>query len=75
MKGIFVANHGTDENGVITYRINGEKDDLHYIVNKAVALGFEFCKPPVYEKSHKHYSVLLQLYIPMIKNDPEKEVK
>ena len=64
MKGIFVANFGTDNEGVTTFRINGEKEDLVTIIKEAKDLGFEFWEKPNLEKAHKHYSVLLKVYIP-----------
>jgi hypothetical protein len=64
MKGIFVSDFGIDEHGVITYRINGEKDDLHHIINEAKELGVIFREEPIFEKAHKHFSVLLRFYVP-----------
>lgn len=55
---------GTNEEGVITYRVNGEKHDLQEIIQQAKDLGFKFWEPPVITQSYKHWSVLLKLFIP-----------
>ena len=75
MKGIYVADFGMDNEGVTTYRINGEKQDLITIIKEAKALGFKFWKKPIIQKAHKHYSVLLKLYIPKDMNYPDESPK
>lgn len=72
MKGIYVANFGKDSEGVLTYRVNGEKEDLLTIIKEAKDLGFQFWQNPIIEKAHKHYSVLLRLYIPRDMNYPDE---
>jgi hypothetical protein len=72
MKGIYVAEFGKDKEGVSTYRINGEKEDLLIIIKEAKDLGFSFWEKPILEKAHKHYSVLLKLYIPRDMNYPDE---
>lgn len=64
MRSIFVADFGTNEEGVITYRINGEKHHIEEVINAAKALGYDFWEPPIVKRSRKHWSVLLKLFIP-----------
>ena len=72
MRGIFVSNFGTDNEGITTYRINGEKEDLLTIIKEAKDLGFKFWEKPILEKAHKQFSVLLKLYVPRDLNYPEE---
>lgn len=72
MKGIIVAHFGTNSEGITTYRVNGEKQDLLTIIKEAQDIGFKFWEKPVLERAHKHYSVLLKLYIPRDMSYPEE---
>ena len=64
MKGVYVCYFGSNKEGVTTYRVNGELEDLVTIIDEAKNIGYAFFETPIVEKSHKHYSVLLRLYVP-----------
>jgi hypothetical protein len=71
---VMIGDFGKDEEGVRTYRINGDKADLERIIQESADLGYEFWIEPVIEKSWKTYTLLLKIYIPEEMGYPE-EVK
>jgi hypothetical protein len=61
---VMIGDFGKDEEGVYTYRINGDKADLEKIIQESKDLGYEFWTEPVIEKIWKNYTLLLKIYIP-----------
>lgn len=64
MAELFVADFGKTEEGVLTYRINGKKNDLYRMIEEIEVIGFTFMEPPIVEKAHKHWSVLVKILLP-----------
>lgn len=62
---IIISDFGID-NGVQTFRINGLKDDLEYLVGQLFELGVKFDQHPSLTEcpTHRLWSLLLKITIP-----------
>jgi hypothetical protein len=52
-------------NGVRTYRINGDKPDLEKIIDECRKLDAKFEDVPEIHKTHRCYSLLLKIRVPV----------
>jgi hypothetical protein len=64
--GAIIGDFGKDHEGVNLYRINGTKEEIKKAIDDLAELGCEVWQPYEFEKSHKHFSVLIKLQIPEI---------
>jgi hypothetical protein len=71
--GAIIGDFGKNEIGVNLYRINGTKDEIRKAIEDLIELGCEVWQPYEWEKSHKHWSVLVKVQIPEIKDDVSEE--
>ena len=67
--GAIIGDFGKNEAGVNLYRINGTKDEISKVITDLRELGCEVWEPFELEKAHKHFSVLLKVQIPEIKEE------
>ena len=65
--GAIIGDFGKTDEGVNLYRINGSKDEIKKAIDDLINLGCEVWQPYELEKSHKHFSVLIKVQIPEIK--------
>lgn len=62
---ITVSDWGRDNEGIHTMRVNAtKKEDLLLIIEQTKKAGFKFWNTPAIEKTHKSWSVLIQLMNP-----------
>jgi hypothetical protein len=66
--GAIIGDFGKDQTGVNLYRINGTKAEIKKAIDEMIELGCEVWQPYEFETSHKHFSVLIKVQIPEIKN-------
>jgi hypothetical protein len=66
--GAIIGDFGKDDNGVNLYRINGTMVEINNAIEEMKELGCEVWQPYEFEKSHKHFSVLVKIQIPEIKD-------
>ena len=64
--GAIIGDFGKNDQGVNLFRINGTKDDIKKAIDDLVELGCEVWQPYEWEKSHKHWSVLIKVQVPEI---------
>lgn len=69
---IMIGNFGTNVEGITTFRINGDKEDLYQILEEAKKMGYKFWDTPNIVKAHKTWSVLLKIYEPTILGYPDE---
>lgn len=70
---VMIGAYGRTKEGIHTYRINATtKDDLNLIIDEARKAGWKFWQVPNMVKSHKTWSVLLQIYKPKEMGYPEE---
>ena len=70
--GAIIGDFGKNEHGLNLYRINGTKTEITKAIEDLQELGCEVWQPYEYEKSHKHFSVLVKVQIPEIKADQKQ---
>ena len=71
--GAIIADFGKNERGLNIFRINGTKDEIEKAIYDMQNLGFEvWGEPYVFEKAHKHWSVLLKVQVPDFETDHEQ---
>lgn len=69
-----IADFGKNQDGFNLYRINGNKAEIANAIQKLKDLGCELKKEPIdLEKSHKHWSVLIEILIPELQESEGKE--
>lgn len=68
-----IGDFGKDDNDVNLYRINGTKDEINKALTDLKNLGCEVWEPYELEKSHKHWSVLVKVQIPIETKDDANE--
>jgi len=73
--GAIIGDFGKNDQGVNLFRINGTKQEIISAIDQIVELGCEVWQPYFFEKSHKHWSVLLKVYIPEITEEDQVESK
>jgi hypothetical protein len=73
MASVIISDFGKNEEGVRTYRVNGEKVDLEKAIEELREVGWGFWAEPKIEVSHKHWTVLLKIYNPKEYEDAEEE--
>lgn len=66
--GAIIGDFGKNDNGLNLYRINGTKPEINKAIEDLKELGCEVWQPYEFEKSHKHFSVLVKIQIPEIKD-------
>lgn len=73
--GAIIGDFGKNQEGVNLYRINGTKDEIKKAIEDLQELGCEVWGTYEFEKSHKHWSVLIKIQIPdvEIKDDANEE--
>jgi hypothetical protein len=64
--GAIIGDFGKNDQGVNLFRINGTKDEIRKAIDDLVELGCEVWQPYEWEKSHKHWSVLIKVQVPEI---------
>lgn len=64
--GAIIGDFGKNDQGVNLFRINGTKDEIKKAIGDLVELGCEVWQPYEWEKSHKHWSVLIKVQVPEI---------
>ncbi len=67
--GAIIGDFGKNEHGLNLYRINGTKDEIDNAIKNLQELGCEVWQPYEFEKSHKHFSVLVKVQIPETKTN------
>lgn len=70
--GAIIGDFGKDELGLNLYRINGTKDEIIKAIEDLKELGCEVWQSYDFEKSHKHWSVLVKVQVPEIKADQKQ---
>jgi len=71
--GAIIADFGKNEEGLNLFRINGSKAEIEKAFQDFQNLGCEIWDDPVeLEKAHKHWSVLIRIKIPEIKDQTEE---
>ena len=70
--GAIVADFGQDGDGLNLFRINGSEQEIVKAIMNFTDLGCEVYESYPIEKAHKHWSVLIKIKIPEIK---EKEIE
>lgn len=70
MATVIIGDFGKDKDGIETYRLNGEKEDIERKVKEAREKGYEFVEEPIIEKSFRAWTLLLRCYLP---EEEEKE--
>jgi hypothetical protein len=71
--GAIIGDFGKNDQGVNLYRINGTKDEIRKAIDDLVEIGCEVWQPYEWEKSHKHWSVLIKVQIPEIQDQERIE--
>lgn len=71
--GAIIGDFGKNDQGVNLFRINGTKDEIRKAIDDLVELGCEVWQPYEWEKSHKHWSVLIKVQIPEIQDQERIE--
>jgi hypothetical protein len=63
--GAIVADFGKNERGINIFRINGTKEEINKAIEDIKNLGAEvWGEPFLFEKAHKHWSVLVRIQLP-----------
>jgi hypothetical protein len=70
--GAIIGDFGKDKEGVNLYRINGSKAEIKKAIDDLIELGCEVWEPYELEQAHKHFSVLIKLQIPEVKETQGK---
>lgn len=68
-----IGDFGKDDNGVNLYRLNGTKDEIQKALEDLKKLGCDVWEPFEWEKSHKHWSKLVKVKIPIETKDDANE--
>lgn len=71
--GAIIGDFGKNDQGVNLFRINGTKDEIRKAIDDLVEIGCEVWQPYEWEKSHKHWSVLIKVQIPEIQDQERIE--
>jgi hypothetical protein len=63
--GAIIGDFGKTEEGCNLFRINGTKDEINKAIDDMKKLGAEVWGEPIlFEKAHKHLSVLVKIQLP-----------
>ena len=63
--GAIIADFGKNERGINIFRINGTKEEINKAIEDIKKLGAEvWGEPFLFEKAHKHWSVLVRIQLP-----------
>lgn len=71
--GAIIGDFGRDKQGLNLYRINGTKIEINKAIEDLKELGCEVWQPYEFEKSHKHFSVLIKIQVPEIKEEEQQQ--
>lgn len=71
--GAIIADFGKNEEGLNLFRINGTKEEIEKAMFDMKNLGAEIWgEPYLFEKSHKHWSVLIRAQMPDFEAEHER---
>lgn len=63
--GAIIGDFGKNEEGLNLFRINGTKEEINKAIDDMKKLGAEvWGEPFLFEKAHKHLSVLVRIQLP-----------
>lgn len=68
--GAIIADFGKNERGINIFRINGTKEEINKAIEDIKKLGAEvWGEPFLFEKAHKHWSVLVRIQLPELHDE------
>ena len=68
--GAIIADFGKNEEGLNLFRINGTKEEINKAIEDIKKLGAEvWGEPFLFEKAHKHWSVLVRIQLPELHDE------
>jgi hypothetical protein len=71
--GAIIADFGKNEKGLNIFRINGTREEINKAIDDIGKFGAEvWGEPYLFEKSHKHWSVLIRVQMPEFEEDQEQ---
>jgi hypothetical protein len=71
--GAIIADFGKNQRGLNIFRINGTKEEIEKAITDMKNLGAEIWgEPYIFEKSHKHWSILIRVQMPDFDGEQER---